>query len=139
MANGLCLFTRRLDRGRFVWPTMAGIDGSITLTPALLAQVLTARYCDHTPLYRQSRIFVRRGIELARSTLAGWVGGACWWLEALHDRLRKDVLASNHLFADGEARARHGSRATPNPVPVLDPGNGRTRTGRLRVHARDQR
>lgn len=96
-------------------------------TPALLAQVLTAKYCDHTPLYRQSRIFARHGIDLARSTLAGWVGGACWWLEALHDRLRKDVLASNHLFADD------------TPVPVLDPGNGRTKTGRLWVYARDQR
>ena len=96
-------------------------------TPALLAQVLTAKYCDHTPLYRQSRIFARHGIDLARSTLAGWVGGACWWLEALHDRLHKDVLASNHLFADD------------TPVPVLDPGKGRTRTGRLWVYARDQR
>jgi transposase len=96
-------------------------------TPALLAQVLTAKYCDHTPLYRQSRIFARHGIDLARSTRAGWVGGACWWLEALHDRLRRDVLASNHLFADD------------TPVPVLDPGNGRTKTGRLWVYARDQR
>ena len=46
-------------------------------TPALLAQVLIAKYCDHTPLYRQSQIFARRGVDLARSTLAGWVGGAC--------------------------------------------------------------
>jgi transposase len=26
-------------------------------TPALLAQVLVSKYCDHTPLYRQSQIF----------------------------------------------------------------------------------
>ena len=60
-------------------------------TPALLAQVLVSKYCDHTPLYRQAQIFARHGVELERSTLAGWVGGACWWLEALDDRLRKDV------------------------------------------------
>src|SRR3546814_7829599 len=43
-------------------------------TPALLAQVLIAKYCDHTPLYRQSQIFAWHGVDLARSTLAGWVG-----------------------------------------------------------------
>lgn len=96
-------------------------------TPALLAQVLIAKYCDHTPLYRQSQIFARHWIDLARSTLAGWVGGACWWLEALHERLCKNVFASNHLFADD------------TPVPVLDPGRGRRKTGRLRVYAREQR
>jgi hypothetical protein len=96
-------------------------------TPALLAQVLIAKYCDHTPLYRRSQIFARHGVDLARSTLAGWVGGACWWLEALHERLCKNVFASNHLFADD------------TPVPVLDPGRGRTKTGRLWVYAREQR
>jgi transposase len=96
-------------------------------TPGLLAQVLVSKYCDHTPLYRQSQIFARHGVDLERSTLAGWVGGACWWLEALHDRLCKNVFASNHLFADD------------TPVPVLDPGRGRTKTGRLWVYAREQR
>jgi transposase len=96
-------------------------------TPALLAQVLVSKYCDHTPLYRQSQIFARHGVDLSRSTLAGWVGGACWWLEALHERLCKNVIASNHLFADD------------TPIPVLDPGRGRTKTGRLWVYAREQR
>ena len=96
-------------------------------TPALLAQVLVSKYCDHTPLYRQSRIFARHGVDLERSTLAGWVGGACWWLEALYDRLCKDVFASDNLFADD------------TPVPVLDPGRGRTKKGRLWVYAREQR
>jgi transposase len=96
-------------------------------TPALLAQVLVSKYCDHTPLYRQSQIFARHGVDLPRSTLAGWVGGACWWLEALHERLAKNIFASDHLFADD------------TPLPVLDPGRGRTKTGRLWVYAREQR
>jgi transposase len=96
-------------------------------TPALLAQVMVSKYCDHTPLYRQSQILARHGVDLSRSTLAGWVGGACWWLEALHERLCKNVFASGHLFADD------------TPIPVLDPGRGRTKTGRLRVYAREQR
>jgi transposase len=40
-------------------------------TPALLAQVLVSKYCDHTPLYRQSQIFARHGVDLPRSALAG--------------------------------------------------------------------
>jgi transposase len=96
-------------------------------TPGLLAQVLVAKYCDHLPLYRQSKIFARHGVDLGRSTLAGWVGGAAWWLEALHRRLCEQVFASDNLFADD------------TPVPVLDPGRGRTKTGRLWVYAREQR
>ncbi|SRR5579883_398152 len=96
-------------------------------TPALLAQVLVAKYCDHLPLYRQAKIFGRYGLDIERSTLAGWVGGACWWLDALHEKLCSEVFASDHLFADD------------TPIPVLDPGRGRTKIGRLWVYARDDR
>src|SRR5215218_684147 len=68
-------------------------------TPGLLAHVLVAKYCDHLPLYRQSQIFARQGVELNRSTLANWVGGAVWWLEPLHARLAEHVFASQTLFA----------------------------------------
>jgi transposase len=96
-------------------------------TPALLAHVLVAKYCDHLPLYRQSQIFARQGVELDRSTLANWVGAAVWWLEPLQTRLARHVFASEKLFADD------------TPIPVLDPGRGRTKTGRLWVYARDDR
>jgi transposase len=96
-------------------------------TPALLAHVLVSKYCDHLPLYRQSQIFARQGVELNRSTLANWVGGAVWWLEPLQARLAEHVFASHTLFADD------------TPIPVLDPGRGRTKTGRLWVYARDDR
>lgn len=96
-------------------------------SPGLLAHVLVSKYCDHLPLYRQSRIFARHGVELNRSTLANWVGGAAWWLEPLRARLADQLFASNKLFADD------------TPIPVLDPGRGRTRTGRLWVYARDDR
>ena len=89
-------------------------------TPALLAHVLVSKYCDHLPLYRQSQIFARQGVEIDRSTLANWVGGACWGLEALQKRLAEHVFASQKLFADD------------TPIPVLDPG-------RLWVYARDDR
>jgi transposase len=96
-------------------------------TPGLIAQVLVSKYCDHTPLYRQAQIFARYGARIERSTLANWVGGACWWLEPLQARLAAHVFASSKLFADD------------TPMPVLDPGRGRTKTGRLWVYARDDR
>jgi transposase len=96
-------------------------------TPGLLAHVLVSKYCDHLPLYRQSQIFARHGVELDRSTLANWVGGAVWWLEPLQARLAKHIFAAHTLFADD------------TPIPVLDPGRGRTKTGRLWVYARDDR
>jgi transposase len=96
-------------------------------TEALVAQVLVAKYSDHLPLYRQAQIFARHGIDLDRSTLANWVGRACWWLRPLAELLLGSILSSPKLFADD------------TPVPVLDPGRGRTKTGRLWSYARDDR
>src|SRR3954449_11068954 len=96
-------------------------------TEALLAHVLVAKYADHLPLYRQAGIFARQGIELDRSTLCDWVGRACWWLEPLWRQLRRHVMASPRIFADDTL------------LPVLDPGRGRTKTGRLWGYAIDDR
>ncbi|MCE8519847.1 IS66 family transposase [Ruegeria pomeroyi] len=96
-------------------------------TPALLSHVLIKKYCDHVPLYRQSQIFARRGVTLNRSTLANWVTGATWWLAPIRDRIADHVMGAERVFADDTV------------LPVLDPGRGRTRTGRLWVYARDDR
>jgi transposase len=96
-------------------------------TEALLAQVLVSKYADHLPLYRQAQIFARQGVELDRSTLCDWVGRACWWLEPLWRLLRRHVMGSTRIFADD------------TPLPVLDPGRGRTKTGRLWGYAIDDR
>jgi transposase len=95
--------------------------------PGLLAHVLVAKYADHLPLYRQSEIYRREGIELDRSTLADWVGGASRTLQPLVDALRKYVLSAEKLHGDDV------------PVPVLEPGNGKTKTGRLWTYVRDDR
>lgn len=96
-------------------------------TEGTLAHVLIAKYCDHLPLYRQSVIFARQGVPLDRSTLAAWVGHACWWLEPLHKLLAAAILSSDKIFADD------------TPIPVLDPGRGRTKTGRLWAYGHDDR
>ena len=86
-----------------------------------------SKYADHLPLYRQAQIYARQGIDLDRSTLADWVGHAAWHLRPLHERLLIKLKELPRLFAD------------ETTVPVLDPGRGRTKTGRLWVYARDER
>jgi len=103
-------------------PIARGLAG-----PGLLAHVLVAKYCDHLPLYRQSGIYAREGVELERSTLADWVGQCNALLRPLVEALRRHVLAATKLHADD------------TPVPVLAPGEGQTRTGRLWTYVRDDR
>ena len=95
--------------------------------PALLAHVLVSKYADHQPLYRQSQIYAREGVDLDRSTLAGWVGAASELLAPLVDEISKHVLRASKIHADD------------TPVPVLAPGNGKTKTGRLWTYVRDDR
>lgn len=95
--------------------------------PALLAQVLVSKYADHLPLYRQSQIFARDGVELDRSTLADWVGQCSALLAPLVNAVRLHVLAGAKLHGDD------------TPVPVLCPGKGTTRQGRLWTYVRDDR
>lgn len=95
--------------------------------PGLIAHVLVSKYCDHLPLYRQSAIYQRAGLDLDRSTMADWVGGCAALLEPLAQAIARHVRAGAALHADD------------TPVPVLDPGRGRTKTGRLWVLVRDER
>ena len=102
-------------------PIERGLPG-----PALLAHVLIAKYYDHMPLHRQSVIYARAGVELDRSTLH-WVGSAVFLLLALAEAIGRHARAGPVLHADD------------TPVPVLDPGRGKTKTGRLWGLVRDER
>jgi len=95
--------------------------------PGLLAHLLVSKYTDHLPLYRQSEIFARDGLDLDRSTLSDWVGQATWLLQPIVEGIRRHVFAAEKIHGDD------------TPVPVLEPGRGRTRTGRLWVYVRDDR
>ncbi len=102
------------------------IEGGLP-TEGAIAHVLVSKYAEHTPLYRQVQIYARSGLDLDRSTLAGWVGKASFHLRPVADRLAEHLKRSSKLFMD-ETRA-----------PVLDPGRGRTKTGWLWALARDDR
>lgn len=95
--------------------------------PALLAHVLAAKYANHIPLNRQSEIYAREGVELDRSTLAGWVGASSHLLAPLVEAVRRHVMSASKVHADD------------TPVPVLSPGRGRTKIGRLWTYVRDDR
>ena len=95
--------------------------------PGLLAHVLVNKYADHLPLYRQSGIFERDGIDIDRSTLADWVGKSTALLEPLADAIGRHVLAGQAIFADD------------TPIKMLAPGTGKTATARLRAYGRDER
>jgi len=105
-------------------PIERGIAGRGLLAHVL---VLVLKYADHLPLYRQSEIYARYGVELERSTLADWVGGTSELLDPLVETLRRYVMAAGKVHADD------------TPVPVLAPGNGKTKTGRLWTYVRDDR
>jgi transposase len=96
-------------------------------TEATVAHVLVSKYADHLPLYRQAQIYSRQGVDLDRSTLAGWVGKAAYELRPVFDALITDLKRSTKLFMD-ETRA-----------PVLDPGKRKTKTGYFWALARDDR
>jgi transposase len=93
----------------------------------LLAHIAVSKYDDHLPLYRQAEIFAREGVNLETSTLSGWVGATAAAFNPLIDVLAAEVMASDTLHVDD------------TPVPVLAPGTGKTKTGRLWVYVRDER
>jgi len=95
--------------------------------PGLLAHVIIAKYADALPLHRQSVIYAREGVDLDRSTLADWVGSMAALARPLADAIGQHVCAGPVLHADDTT------------VPVLQPGRGRTRTGRLWAVVRDER
>ena len=102
------------------------IEGGLP-TEALLAHVAVAKFCDHLPLFRQTQIYARSGIDLDRSTLASWCGVTSHHLTLIVDRMLEHIKTAPNLFMD-ETRA-----------PVLDPGAGKTKTGYFWALTRDDR
>jgi transposase len=93
----------------------------------LLAHILVSKYCDHLPLYRQAGMYAREGVDLDRAVMANWVGKSVWIAAPLVEAISDHVMAATALHGDD------------TPVPVLAPGAGKTKTGRLWVYLRDER
>ncbi len=101
--------------------------------PGLLSYILTSKFDDHVPLYRQHEIFERMGADIPDSTLVDWCGAAMRTLAPLIERIEADVMASDVLHADD------------TPIRVLDrsaksKGLGKgVKQGRIWTYVRDQR
>jgi transposase len=93
----------------------------------LLAHIMIQKYCNHLPMYRQSQIYEREGVEISRNTMTGWAAQCARLLNPLIDALKKSVFASEYLHADD------------TPIKVLAPGMGKTKTGRIWAYVRDGR
>ena len=103
-------------------PIARGVAG-----PGLIADVMVTKYGDHIPLYRQSGIHARDGVEIDRSTMTGWIDRGDQLLDPLVAALGCYTLAAAKLHADD------------TPEPVLSPGLDKAKTGRLWVCVRDDR
>jgi transposase len=101
--------------------------------PNLLAYVLTSKFDDHVPLYRQNEIFARMGADIPDTTLVDWCGGAMKTLAPLIEKIEADVMASDLLHADD------------TPIRVLDRSAKKkelgkaVKQGRIWTYVRDQR
>lgn len=80
-----------------------GIPGA-----GLLSMILTGKYMDHLPLYRQKQIFARENIQIPSSTIEGWTRQALKKLEPLYDQLIFDTKSKGYLQVD------------ETPIKVLD-------------------
>ncbi|MBM1690690.1 IS66 family transposase [Sulfitobacter geojensis] len=102
------------------------IEGGMP-TEETVASVIVSKYADHLPLYRQSQIYARQGVDIDRSTLAFWVGKAAHELKPVHDALLAHLKTSSKLFMDETS------------APILNPGSGKTKKGYFWALARDDR
>jgi len=102
------------------------IEGGMP-TEATVASVIVSKYADHLPLYRQTQIYARQGVDLDRSTLASWAGKAAYELRPVYDCLLANLKQSSKLFMD------------ETTAPVLDPGRKKVKTGYFWALARDDR
>ena len=127
---------RRLIRRKYVRrgevdavPVIAPLPESLQercmAAPGLLAQILTAKYCDHIPLYRQEQIYrARHGVYLPRQSMARWVGLAADWLRPIYETMRTGVMAGGYIQVD------------ETPIRYLEPGHGKTKQGYLWAYSR---
>ena len=95
--------------------------------PGLLAHIFVQKFCNHLPAYRQSQIYARENIELSRSTISSWLGQGARLLEPLADKIREYICSANEIHGDD------------TPVKVLEPGTGKTKTGRIWTYVKDGR
>ena len=94
--------------------------------PGLLAYIVTSKYADFLPLYRLENIFERIGCEISRSTQSVWCGDVADLITPLYERMADRVRQSHVILTDD------------TPMPMQEPGLGKTRRARMWVYLGDE-
>ena len=102
------------------------IEGGMVST-AFIAHIAVAKCAWQSTLYRQAQILAGQGVEVDRQTLARWMKQMAWMLKGVYDLQLKVMHGYSRLFCD------------ETPMPVLDPGRGRTKICQFWAHATDDR
>jgi hypothetical protein len=69
-------------------------------SPSALAYVMTMKFVDGVPLYRQEQHYARLGIDLSRGVLSNWMIKGSEWLELIYGRMKQKLLEQEVLHAD---------------------------------------
>jgi len=102
------------------------LEGSL-LSPSLAAGMITAKFCDHLPFYRQEWILeTRHGIGISRQNMYHWAGVCADRLEPLWKLQAAELRSQDWLGAD------------ETPIEYLCPGHGSTKRGYFWTYAHPQ-
>ena len=102
------------------------VEGGLATT-AFIAYIAVAKYAWLSTLYRQTQILAGYGVNIDRQTLARWMKALAGMLKGLYELQLATMHGFGRLFVD------------ETPMPVLDPGRGRTRICQFWAHATDDR
>jgi transposase len=119
--NGEGANIKLADKSTQQQPIEKGLPG-----PGLLAFVVTSKFADYLPLYRLESIFERNGFEIDRATLSIWCRDVAQITKPLYDLMVQRLLGSQVICTDDTV------------MPMLAPGNGKARQGRMWVYVGDQ-
>ena len=114
-------YVKRIVRPKYAKPDGEGVViGKLPLMPinkgnadaSVIAFIITGKFTDHLPWYRESQMIKRQGVTIPESTMVGWCKAACNLLEPLYDLHKAWLLSCRYIQAD-ETPIRVQSRDVP--------------------------
>jgi transposase len=67
---------------------------------SLLSQIVTSKFVDHTPEYRQQQIFKREGVIIPSSTMNNWTHQVAALMKLVALQIKKEILSSSYIQID---------------------------------------
>jgi len=75
------------------------IKGSMA-TPSAVSHIMTQKYMNAVPLYRQEKYLKTLGVNLSRQTMSNWIIKSSEYLEPLYNRFKEALLNQDIIHAD---------------------------------------